>query len=83
MHKCLKYIENGKQKRIDDDVKPFGVDENKFNDAQYFLPKPTTAPSRLARITSQKSFNGGPKFDASSGEEEYVKFNFKPRSAQA
>jgi hypothetical protein len=46
LHQCLKYIENGKQKRIDGDVKPFGVHEIKFNDAQYFLPKSATAPSR-------------------------------------
>jgi hypothetical protein len=33
LYQCLKYIENDKQKRIDDDVKPFGVHEIKFNDA--------------------------------------------------
>jgi hypothetical protein len=33
LHQCLKYIENDKQKRIDGDVKPFGVHEIKFNDA--------------------------------------------------
>jgi hypothetical protein len=70
IHQCLKYIENGKKKRIDGDVKPFGVHEIKFNDAQYFLPKPTIVPSWPARITNQKPFNEGPKFDASSGEEE-------------
>jgi hypothetical protein len=83
LHQCLKYIENGKQKRIDGDVKPFGVHEIKFNDAQYFLPKTATAPSRPTRKASQKPFNEGPKFDASSGEEEDVKFNFKPKGAQA
>jgi hypothetical protein len=83
LHQCLKYIENGKQKRIDGDVKPFGVHEIKFNDAQYFLPKTATAPSRSARKAGQEPFNEGPKFDASSGEEEEVKFNFKPRSARA
>jgi hypothetical protein len=82
LHQCLKYIEDEKQKRIDDDVKPFGVHEIKFNDAQYFLPKPATALSRLTRKVSQRPFNEGPKFNASSGEEEDVKFNFKPRGAQ-
>jgi hypothetical protein len=83
LHQCLKYIENGKQKRIDDDIKPFGVHEIKFNDAQYFLPKTAIAPSRPTRKAGQEPFNEGPKFDASSGEEEDVKFNFKPRSARA
>jgi hypothetical protein len=83
LHQCLKYIENGKQKRIDGDVKPFGVHEIKFNDAQYFLPKSATVPSRPTRKAGQEPFNEGPKFDASSGEEEEVKFNFKPRSARA
>jgi hypothetical protein len=82
MHQCLKYIENGKQKRIDRDVKPFGVHEIKFNDAQYFLPKPATTPSRPITKADQKSFNKGPKFDTSSGEEEEVKFNLKPRGAR-
>jgi hypothetical protein len=77
LHQCLKYIENGKQK-IDGDVKPFGVHEIKFNDAQYFLPKSTTALSRPIIKAGQKPFNKGPKFDTSSGEEEDVKFNFKP-----
>jgi hypothetical protein len=70
LHQCLKYIENGKQKKIDGDVKPFGVHEIKFNDSQYFLPKPATTPSRLTRKASQRPFNEGPKFDASSEEEE-------------
>jgi hypothetical protein len=83
MHQCLKYIENDKQRRIDGDVKSFGVHEIKFNDAQYFLPKPATAPSRPTRKVSQKHFNKGPKIDTSSREEEEVKFNFKPRDAQA
>jgi hypothetical protein len=83
LHQYLKYIENGKQKRIDGDVKPFGVHEIKFNDAKYFLPKSATAPSQPTRKAGQKPFNEGLKFDASSGEEEEVKFNFKPRSAQA
>jgi hypothetical protein len=82
LHQCLKYIENGKQKRIDGDVKPFGVHEIKFNDAQYFLPKPATAPSRPVTKAGQKSFHKGPKFDTSSGEEEEVKFNFKPRGTR-
>jgi hypothetical protein len=42
-----------------------------------------TAPSRLTRKASQEPFNEGPKFDASSGEEEEVKFNFKPINARA
>jgi hypothetical protein len=83
LHQCLKYIENGKQKRIDGDVKPFGVHEIKFNDAQYFLPKSATAPSRLITKIGQKPFNKGPKFDTSSGEEEEVKFNLKPRGTRA
>jgi hypothetical protein len=83
LHQNLKYIENDKQKRIDGDVKPFGVYEIKFNDAQYFLPKPATALSWPTRKASQKSFNEGPKFNVSSGEEEEVKFNFKLRDARA
>jgi hypothetical protein len=83
MHQCLKYIENGKQKRIDGDVKPFGVHEIKFNDAQYFLSKTATAPSRPTRKAGHKPFNEGLKFDVSSGEEEEVKFNFKPRGTRA
>jgi hypothetical protein len=80
LHQCLKYIENDKQKRIDGDVKPFGVHEIKFNDAQYFLPKSATAPSRPITKAGQKPFSKGPKFDTSSGEEEEeVKFNIKPR----
>jgi hypothetical protein len=82
LHQCLKYIENGKQKRIDGDVKPFGVHEIKFNDAQYFLPKSATAPSRPITKAGQKSFNKGPKFDTSSREEEDVKFNLKPRNVR-
>jgi hypothetical protein len=58
------------------------VHEINFNDAQYFLPKPVTALSSPARKTSQRPFNEGPKFDASLGEEEEVKFNFKPRGTQ-
>jgi hypothetical protein len=49
LHQCLKYMENGKQKRIDGDVKPFGVHEIKFNDAQYFLPKPATTSVHVAK----------------------------------
>jgi hypothetical protein len=59
------------------------VHEIKFNDVQYFLPKPATTLSRPTRKAGQKSFNKGPKFDTSSGEEEDVKFNFKPRGARA
>jgi hypothetical protein len=83
LHQYLKYIENGKQKKIDGDVKPFGVHEIKFNDAQYFLPKSAMAPSRSMRKIGQKPFNEEPKFDTSSGEEEEVKFNFKPRGVRA
>jgi hypothetical protein len=83
LHQCLKYIENGKQKRIDGDVKPFGVHEIKFNDVQYFLPKFATTPSRPITKTGQKPFNKGPKFDTSSGGEEEVKSNFKPRGERA
>jgi hypothetical protein len=59
------------------------VHEIKFNDAQYFLPKSAIALSQPIRKASQKPFNEGPKFDASSGEEEEVKFNFKPRGVRA
>jgi hypothetical protein len=59
------------------------VHEIKFNDAQYFLPKSVAAPSRPTRKASQKPFNEDSKFDASSGKEEEVKFNFKPRGARA
>jgi hypothetical protein len=59
------------------------VHEIKFNDAQYFLPKMATAPSRPTRKAGQEPFNEGPKFDASSGKEEEVKFNFKPGNARA
>jgi hypothetical protein len=83
LHQCLKYIENDKQKRIDGDVKPFGVHKIKFNDAQYFLPKSAMVPSRPTRKAGQKPFNEGPKFEVSSGEEEEVKFNFKLRGARA
>jgi hypothetical protein len=69
--------------RIDGDVKPFGVHEIKFNDARYFLPKPATAPSRLTRKVSQRPFNEGPKFDASSGKKEEIKFNFESRGVRA
>jgi hypothetical protein len=68
---------------LDGDVKPFGVHEIKFNDAQYFLPKSATAPSRPIIKAGQKPFNKGPKFDTSSGEEEEVKFNIKPRGIRA
>jgi hypothetical protein len=83
LHQCLKYIEDDKQKRIDGDVKPFGVHEIKFIDAQYFLPKFATVPSRPITKAGQKPFNKGPKFDTSSGEEEEVKFNLKPRNVRA
>jgi hypothetical protein len=66
----LKYIENDKQKRIDDDVKPFGVHEVKFNDAQYFLPKFIIASDRPTKMMSRRSLNEGSKYDASSKEEE-------------
>jgi hypothetical protein len=82
LHQCLKYIDNGKQKRIDGDVKPFGVHEIKFNDAQYFLPKSATAPGRPITKAGQKPFNKSPRFDTSSGEEEEVKFNIKPRGVR-
>jgi hypothetical protein len=59
------------------------VHEIKFNDAQYFLPKPAIALSQPTRKRSKIPFNEGPKFDASSGEEEDVKFNFKPRGTRA
>jgi hypothetical protein len=58
------------------------VHEIKFNDAQYFLPKTAIAPSRPTRKAGQEPFNEGPKFDASSGEEEDVKFNLKPRGTR-
>jgi hypothetical protein len=80
----LKYVENGKQKRIDSDVNPFGVHEMKFNDAQYFLPKPTTTPDRSIELASKRSLIEGPRYDVSSEEEEEeIKFNFKPKSAQS
>jgi hypothetical protein len=41
------------------------------------------APSQLIRKASQKPFNEEPKFDTSSGEEEEVKFNLKPRGVRA
>jgi hypothetical protein len=47
LHQYLKYIENDKQKKIDGDVKPFGVHEMKFNETQYFLPKSITTSCRL------------------------------------
>jgi hypothetical protein len=84
LHQCLKYIENGKQKRIDGDVKPFGVHEVKFNDAQYFIPKPTTALGRSTEMASKGSLIEGPRYDISSEEEEEeIKFNFKPKNAQS
>jgi hypothetical protein len=76
------YIENGKHTRINGDVKPFRVHEIKFNDAQYFLPKSAIVPSRPVRMASKKPFNEGQKYDASLGEEEDVKFNFKSRGAR-
>jgi hypothetical protein len=59
LYQCLKYIENDKKKRIDGDVKPFGVHEINFNDAQYFLPKPATIPGWLTRKATQRPFNEG------------------------
>jgi hypothetical protein len=59
------------------------VHEIKFNDAQYFSPKPAIAPSQPTRKTSQKPFNEGLKLNASFKEEEEIKFNFKPRDARA
>jgi hypothetical protein len=50
LHQCLKYIENGKQRRIDGDVKPFGVHEIKFDDAQYFLPKPAETANKESML---------------------------------
>jgi hypothetical protein len=55
----------------------------KFNDAQYFLPKPATAPSRPVEMANKKSLNEASKYDALSGEEEEeIKFNFKPRGTR-
>jgi hypothetical protein len=56
------------------------VHEVKFNDAQYFLPKPTTALGQSTETVSRKSLNECSKYDASSEEEEgEIKFNFKPK----
>jgi len=54
----------------------------KFNDAQYFLPKLVTAPSRSTEMENRRSLNEGPKYDVSSDEEEEIKFNFKLKGTQ-
>jgi hypothetical protein len=84
LHQCLKYIENGKKKRIYGNVKSFGVHEVKFNDAQYFMLKPATEPGWSTKMASKGSLIEDLRYDVSSEEEEEeIKFNFKPKSAQS
>lgn len=40
LHQCMKYVKDGKQKRINGDVKPFAVHEIGLKDAKYFLNTP-------------------------------------------
>jgi len=36
LHQCIKYVKDGKQRRINGDIRPFGVHEVKYEEARYF-----------------------------------------------
>jgi hypothetical protein len=55
--------------------------EAKFNDAQYFLPRPTIALGRSMEMVDKRSFNEGPRYDVSSEEEgEEINSTSNPRA---
>jgi hypothetical protein len=68
---------------INGDLKPFGVHEIKFNDAQFFLSKEgkekgkSSEPVKTLRNVAPTE---GSKYDASSEEGEEIKFHFKPQT---
>lgn len=37
LHQCMKYVKDGRQRRINRDIKPFGVREVGLSDTPYFL----------------------------------------------
>jgi hypothetical protein len=81
LHQCLKYVDNGKQKRINGDLKPFGVHEIKFNDAQFFLSKEDKKkdkPSEPVKTSRNAVQTEESEYDVSSEEEEEeIMFHFK------
>jgi hypothetical protein len=48
LHQCLKYVREGKQRRIAGDLKPFGTHEIRHKDAQYFLSREEVAFKNVA-----------------------------------
>jgi ABC-type lipopolysaccharide export system ATPase subunit len=36
LHQCIKYVKDAKQRRINGDIRPFGVHEVKYEEARYF-----------------------------------------------
>jgi hypothetical protein len=67
LHQCLKYVNNDRQKRINGDLKPFGVYEIKFNDPQFFLSKEGKEkgkPSELVKTLRNIAPTEGLEYDA-------------------
>jgi hypothetical protein len=80
LHQCLKYVDNDKQKRINRDLKPFGVHEIKFNDVQLFLSKEDKKkdkPSELVKTSRNAVQTEESEYDVSLEEEEEIMFHFK------
>jgi hypothetical protein len=49
LHQCIKYMKDGKQRRINGDIRPFGVHEVKYEEARYFNPSEKTRLSEPNR----------------------------------
>jgi hypothetical protein len=67
---------------INGDLKPFGVHEIKFNDAQFFLSKEGKEkgkPSEPVKILRNNVPTEGSEYDTSSEKEKEIKFHFKPQ----
>ena len=64
LHQCMKYAHEGKIRRINGDVRPFGVHEISFGDAKYFLEEDEEAVIKdvLAELKIQPKNKKSNKF---------------------
>lgn len=59
LHQCMKYVKDGKQRRINGDIHPFGVHEVGLSDARYYLntPRKGIQAAQIQQSVVKKSIN--------------------------
>lgn len=77
LHQCMKYVKDGKQRRINGDIKPFGVHEVSCNDARILLNKEEIAAIK-ARAAKQVHMTANDTYFSEGAKRQALMFRTKP-----